>query len=133
MVFLLALDNQLVIRFTGKQKGAIMASTLLTRVTGVALAYNRREGTIKRGERAGEPFVIETANVLVASQNVTVVQLPRRDKFGEFESLSAGAPSAGEFVDYLVEVSIYGQDVQARVLSDFPAEHAELATSSLAA
>lgn len=98
-----------------------MASTQLSRVTGVALSASRREGTIRRGDRAGETFVIETVNVLVANQNVTVVQLPRRDKFGEFENLPAGVPGQGEEVDYLIETSIYGQDLQSRVLSEFPA------------
>lgn len=109
-----------------------MASVALTRVTGKVLDISKRDGIIKNGPRAGEPWLIETANILVANKNVTVVQLPRRDSFGQVE-LASGFPVDDAIVDYLVEVSVYGQDVQARVLEDFPekysAEALELAAS----
>lgn len=96
-----------------------MASTALARVSGLVLAVPEpRRGTSK----AGQPYEIATVNVLVANQNVTVAQLPRRDDYGGFPTLGGGAPIVGELVDYLVEVSVYGQEVQARILSDFPAD-----------
>lgn len=106
-----------------------MASTALARVSGSVLAVSARSGIIKNGPRAGEEWRIENANVLVADQNVTVVQLPRRDSSGAYEGVSAYRYEKGDVVDFLVEVSIYGQEVQARVLSDFPADD----VSSLAA
>jgi hypothetical protein len=99
-----------------------MASSVLARVSGVVLALPEPRRGIST--KSGDPVAweIATANILVANQNVTVVQLPRRDDHGRMPSLVSGAPGVGEQVDYLVELSVYGQDVQARVLSDFPAE-----------
>lgn len=98
-----------------------MASTALARISGSVLATTSRSGIIKNGPRQGETWTIENANVLVADQNVTVVQLPRRDSTGSFEGLNTREISKGEEVDFLVEVSIFGQEVQARVLGEFPA------------
>jgi hypothetical protein len=99
-----------------------MASVALARVSGSVLSVPApREGIIKNGPRAGEAWRIETVNVLVADQNVTVVQLPRRNDFGELP-LSGGNPIKGEIVDFLVEVSVYGSEVQTRVLEDWPAD-----------
>lgn len=97
-----------------------MASTALARVSGSVLAVSAREGIIKNGPRQGEPWRIENANVLVADQNVTVVQLPRRDSSGTFENLATKDIAKGDLVDFLVEVSVYGQEVQARVLDLWP-------------
>lgn len=100
-----------------------MASSVLTRVSGSVLATSAREGIIKNGARKGEPFRIDNANVLVADQNVTVVQLPRRDQLsGAYEKLGVREITKGEIVDFLVEVSVYGQDVQVRVLDYWPEE-----------
>lgn len=97
-----------------------MASTALVRVSGSVLSVPApREGIIKNGARAGELWRIETVNVLVADQNVTAVQLPRRNDFGELP-LSGGNPIKGEIVDFLCEVSVYGQDASVRVLEDWP-------------
>lgn len=106
-----------------------MASTALARVSGSVLAVSARSGIIKNGPRAGEEWRIESANVLVADQNVTVVQLPRRDSSGTFENLATRNIDRGDVVDFLVEVSIYGQEVQARVLDLWPQDD----VSSLAA
>jgi hypothetical protein len=96
-----------------------MASTALVRVTGKVLATNIRKG-MTRGEDP-RPYKIVSVNILVADENVTVVQMPRENDFGELETLSAGYPNKDDSVDYLAEVSIYGRDVQTRVLKDFPA------------
>jgi len=94
-----------------------MASTALARITGTVLALPEpRRGLSKQ---TGEPWEIATANVLVAAQNVTSVQLPRKVD-GGYPTLRGGAPVVGEEVDLLVEMSVYNQDIQARVLSDFP-------------
>jgi hypothetical protein len=106
-----------------------MASSALVRVSGSVLSVPpAREGIIKNGPRAGEPWRIEMVNVLVADQNVTAVQLPRTNEYGEMP-LSGGRPVKGELVDFLCEVSVYGQDTSVRVLEDWPEDD----TSSLAA
>lgn len=102
-----------------------MASTALSRVSGVVLAGSAREGIIKNGPRQGETWRIETVNVLVAGQNVTPVQLPRRDGSGTLEGLDTRTVERGELVDFLCEVSVYGQEVQFRVLGLFPKEDAD--------
>jgi hypothetical protein len=121
--FLLAGIYHLRINVTDKQSwGTKMASSVLGRVRGSVLATAAREGIIKNGARKGEPYRIDAANVLVAEQNVTVVQLPRRDATGAFEKLGVRDIAKGEVVDFLVEFSIYGQDVQVRVLDFWPEE-----------
>ena len=99
-----------------------MASKALVRISGSVLAVPpARGGLIKNGPRQGEPFSIETANILVADQNVTVVQLPRRDATGVFETLpGVRSVEKGDIVDFLCEMSIYGQEIQARVLQAWP-------------
>jgi hypothetical protein len=104
-----------------------MASVALARISGSVLATTSRGGVIKNGDRAGQAWKIENANVLVADQNVTVVQLPRRDDTGIFEGLDTRTIERGEIVDFLVEVSIYNGDLQSRVLGIFPAESGYLA------
>lgn len=100
-----------------------MASTALTRVSGSVLSVPpARGGVIKNGPRAGEPWSIESVNVLVADQNVTVVQLPRRDETGLLGSLKTREIAKGDIVDFLCEVSVYGQEVQVRVLDLFPVD-----------
>lgn len=96
-----------------------MASTALARITGIVLALPEPRRGISKS--TGEPWEIATANVLVAAQNVTSVQLPRKVD-GGFPTLRGGAPVVGEEVDFLVEMSVYNQDIQARVLSDFPVD-----------
>lgn len=106
-----------------------MASAALVRVSGSVLSVPpAREGFIKSGPRQGEVWRIETVNVLVADQNVTAVQLPRRNDHGMLP-LVGGNPEKGDVIDFLCEVSVYGQEVQARVLEDWPADD----VSSLAA
>jgi hypothetical protein len=98
-----------------------MASVALVRVSGSVLSVPpARTGFIKQGPRQGEEWRIETANVLVADTNVTAVQLPRRDNSGTFENLDTREIVKGDLVDFLVEVSVYQQDVQARVLGLWP-------------
>ncbi len=99
-----------------------MASTILARISGSVLSVPpARGGLIKSGPRQGEPWSIETVNVLVADQNVTAVQLPRRDSTGVFETLpGVRTVGKGDLVDFLCEVSIYGQEVQVRVLEPWP-------------
>lgn len=97
-----------------------MASSALARITGVVLSLPEPRRGISKN--TGEPWEIATANILVAAQNVTAVQLPRKNEFGEYATLRSGAPIVGEQVDFLVEFTQYGQDVQARVLSDFPVD-----------
>ena len=101
-----------------------MASTALARISGSVLSVPQpRSGIISKGPRQGEPWSIETINVLVADENVTAVQLPRRDSAGVFENLpGVRAYGKGEVVDFLCEVSVYGQEVQLRVLREFPAD-----------
>lgn len=98
-----------------------MASTALTRISGSVLSVPApRTGIIKNGPRQGEQWSIETVNVLVADQNVTAVQLPRRDNTGTLEGLNTKDITKGDIVDFLCEVSVYGQEVQIRVLDVFP-------------
>lgn len=99
-----------------------MASVGLSRISGSVLATTSRSGVIKNGERAGQTWTIENANVLVAGQNVTVVQLPRRDEVGVFEHLNTRDIAKGELVDFLCEVSIWNGDLQFRVLDLFPVD-----------
>lgn len=99
-----------------------MASVGLSRISGSVLATTSRSGVIRAGDRAGQPWTIENANVLVAGQNVTVVQLPRRDETGIFDHLQTRTIEKGELVDFLCEVSIYNGDLQFRVLDLFPAD-----------
>src|SRR4051794_39394749 len=107
-----------------------MASSALLRVSGSVLSVPEpRRGVIKNGQRAGQEWSIETVNVLVADQNVTAVQLPRRDSSGVIEKLGVREVVKGELVDFLVEVSVYGSEVQARVLELWPEDD----ISSLAA
>lgn len=98
-----------------------MASAALHRVSGSVLSVPApRSGIIKNGPRQGETWSIETVNVLVADQNVTAVQLPRRDETGILQGLNTREIVKGEVVDFLVEVSVYGQEVQSRVLELWP-------------
>lgn len=101
-----------------------MASTELARVTGTVLSVPpARGGIIKNGPRQGEPWSIESVNVLVADMNVTPVQLPRRGSDGVYENLpGVRSVEKGELVDFLCEVSVYGQEVQLRVLGEWPEE-----------
>lgn len=115
-----------------------MASANLARVSGHVLSIpTPRTGFFRQGHpRAGEEWMIETANVLVADQNVTAVTLPRRDKFGNFEGMTSRVEK-GSIVDLLVEFTVYNGDIQVRVLGDFPLDslltpeqRLELATAS---
>lgn len=123
MLFLLA-ELTTPNHITGKRKYEVskMASVGLSRISGSVLATTSRSGVIKNGERAGQTWTIENANVLVAGQNVTVVQLPRRDEVGVFEHLNTREIAKGELVDFLCEVSIYNGDLQFRVLDLFPVD-----------
>lgn len=108
-----------------------MASKILLRISGSVLSVPpARGGLIKNGPRQGEPYSIETANILVADQNVTAVQLPRRDATGVFEGLGVRDITKGELVDFLCEASIYGQEIQTRVMESWPEDET---TSYLAA
>lgn len=98
-----------------------MASVALARISGSVLSVPpARSGVIGKGPRQGETWTMESANILVADTNVTAVQLPRRDNTGVFESLGIRELGKGEIVDFLVEVSVYQQDVQTRVLGLWP-------------
>lgn len=100
-----------------------MSSTALTRISGHVLSASSRSGFFKGNHpRAGEEWRIESLNVLVADQNVTVVTLPRRESDGGFEKLSGFRWDKGDPVDFLTEVSIYNGDLQVRVLEDFPVD-----------
>lgn len=102
-----------------------MASTALSRISGSVLSVPApRGGIIKNGPRAGEEWTIETVNVLVADQNVTAVQLPRRDSTGTLQGLNTREVAKGDLVDFLCEVSVYGQEVQFRVLEAWPEDDA---------
>jgi hypothetical protein len=92
-----------------------MAQSALVRVTGKVLALPEPRSGVS--QKTGKPWEIATANVLVANQNVTVVQLPSRD-FGGFRR-----PQKDDVVDYLCEVSIYGANVQTTVQEVFPEEY----------
>lgn len=91
-----------------------MASTALVRVTGKVLALPQPRSGVS--QTTGNTWEIATANILVANQNVTVVQLPPRSLAGFVR------PQVDEVVDYLCEVSIYKTDVQTSVVSAFPEE-----------
>jgi hypothetical protein len=88
-----------------------MAQTALVRVTGKVLALPEPRSGIS--QKTGNAWEIATANVLIANQNVTVVQLPNRDS-------GFVRPRVDDVVDFLCEVSIYGQNVQTSVLGVFP-------------
>jgi hypothetical protein len=109
-----------------------MASSVLGRISGSVLSVPpAREYTFPAGhERAGEKLTFEKVNVLVADMNVTAVDLPRRDNTGTFENLYTREFSKGEQVDFLVEISIYRGDLQARVLGLWPLEQASYLTAA---
>lgn len=110
-----------------------MASVALARVSGSVLSVPEpRGGIIKNGPRAGESWRIETVNVLVADQNVTAVQLPRRNEFGELPVNGGTNPIKGDVVDFLCEVSVWQQDVQVRILEDWPEDDVSPRLSSAA-
>lgn len=88
-----------------------MAQTALVRITGKVLALPEPRSGVS--QKTGKAWEIATANVLVANQNVTVVQLPSLDRPG------FRRPQVDEIVDYLCEVSIYGQNLQVSVDSVF--------------
>lgn len=91
-----------------------MSQTALVRITGKVLALPEPRSGISKV--TGEPWEIATANVLVANQNVTVVQLPR---------ISSGIrrPKVGEIVDLLCETSVYQTNVQNTVLGWWEEQH----------
>lgn len=102
-----------------------MASSALVRVTGEVLAASTRSGvSTKSGSPV--PWEMTNVNVLVADQNVTVVQLPRKDDFGRYPTLAGGAPTKREWVDYLCEVTVFAGAPALAVIGDFP----ELAASA---
>lgn len=100
-----------------------MADMLLARVSGNVISVPpARSGFFRSGHaRAGEEWVIETVNVLVGDQDVTAVQLPRRTRTG-YEGLEATSFKKHDEVDFLVEISVYREDPQARVLRDYPVD-----------
>ncbi|MDQ0733472.1 hypothetical protein [Arthrobacter sp. B1I2] len=104
----------------------MMANNLLARVSGSVISTPpARTGFFKSGHpRAGEEWVIETVNVLVGDQDVTAVQLPRRDVRGQFEGLGEVRLAKGAPVDFLVEISVFRGDPQARVVAQYPADAA---------
>lgn len=98
-------------------------STLLARVTGAVLAVPEpRRG---HSRTTGEAYEIGTVNVLVANQNVTVLQLPRKNDFGEFESLPSNLKGfeVGDRVDVLAEISVYAGNPQARIIGEWLPAH----------
>lgn len=99
-----------------------MASVATVRVSGSVLSVpSPRKYTYPQGsEKAGQSIVFETANVLVADTNVTIIDLPRRDDTGILEHLGVRELAKGDIVDLLCEVSIYRADVQTRVLGLWP-------------
>ena len=101
-----------------------MASVATVRVSGSVLSVpSPRKYTYPQGsEKAGQSLVFESANILVADTNVTVVDLPRRDETGILEHLEVRELVKGDVVDLLCEVSIYRQDVQTRVIGVWPAD-----------
>lgn len=107
-----------------------MADVLLARVSGNVISVPpARSGFFRSGHaRAGEEWVIETVNVLVGDQDVTAVQLPRRTRTG-YENLAATSFKKHDEVDFLVEVSVYRETPQAKVLRDYPAEVEENAAA----
>lgn len=97
-------------------------STLLVRVTGAVLSVPEpRRG---HSTRTGEAYEIATVNVLVANQNVTTCQLPRKNDFNEYDSLKNNKTGfkPGDYIDVLAEVSAYQGNPQARIIGDFPIE-----------
>lgn len=92
---------------------------LLVRVSGAVLSTPEpRRG---HSRTTGEAYEIGTVNVLVANQNVTACQLPRKNDFGEYPLAAKHGFKVGEEVDLLVEISTYQGNPQARIISDFPA------------
>jgi hypothetical protein len=101
-----------------------MAGPFLTRISGSVISTPpARTGFFKAGHaRAGEEWSIETVNVLVGGQDVTAVQLPRRDVRGQFEGLGVAGFERHQYVDFLVEVSVFRGEPQARVVREYPAD-----------
>lgn len=105
-----------------------MAEVLLARVSGSVISTPpARTGFFRSGHaRAGEEWSIETINVLVGDQDVTAVQLPRRQGAG-YEGLHQPRFAKGDEVDFLVEVSVYRDTPQVRAVRDWAAVVAEQA------
>lgn len=96
-----------------------MASAALARLTGVVLSSDRRTGvSTKSGE--ARPYDFTNITVLVANKNVVEATLPKPAENGVLP-LANGIPGEGEEVDFLCEFSVYGRDISARILTDFPA------------
>lgn len=98
-------------------------STLLARVTGAVLSVPEpRRG---HSRTTGEAWEIGNVNVLVASQNVTVCQLPRKNDFGEFDTLPSNKKGfeVGDTVDLLIEVDVYANNPQARIIGEWTDAH----------
>ncbi len=83
-----------------------MASDI-ARITGEVKSVDTKRGTSK----AGRPYVIVTANVLVADRGFAAVQLD--------DDMST--PERGDQVDYLVELQASEWGLRMRTLSEFPA------------
>lgn len=82
-----------------------MASDI-ARITGEVKSIDTKRGTSK----AGRPYVIVTANVLVADRGFAAVQLDD----------DASVPEKGDQVDYLVELSATDWGLRMRSIQDFP-------------
>jgi hypothetical protein len=83
-----------------------MANTATGRVSGTVLRTDIRTG---RSSGSGDPYRIVTALVLVAESGLSEVTMGRE----------TSDPLKGEQVDWLVEFSIYGTQIQGRCLGDF--------------
>lgn len=81
----------------------------LARLTGPCLKTESRSGT-----KNGEEWEITTSNILVNSEDVTQVTYGRNFK--------GSIPQAGEFVDFLVEVSSSQYGLRFTASRTFPAD-----------
>jgi hypothetical protein len=79
---------------------------VLGRVTGAVLDTETRSGTSK----AGNPYTMRTCSVIVCNRAIIGITLVD----------SQAPPAVGEEIDWLVDLTVFGTEVQGRFVSDFP-------------
>lgn len=92
----------------------------LARISGPITLIDVRSGT---SARTGKDYRIVEATILVEQMSTSTVSLS--DRITE-----AGMPGEGQLVDYLCEVSVYGNAVQFRAIRDMSAVPAKVTTPS---
>jgi hypothetical protein len=107
------------LHFTAEDK--LMAAKL-ARISGIVLDVPTPRRGVKVVDGENRPWEIATVAVLVANRDVTTVQLPRKNDYGEYETFAEHVTGfkVGDKFDALVELDIYKYEIQARAVGDYP-------------